>query len=271
MTDPSPPPTTPTGGPPHGAGDIPAERPRAATGPGALRTAPIRTDALRTAPYGQTPYGQPPYGQAPYGQAPYGQAPAGSGVYPVSQGWGYGVVPPKTEGLATTALVLSLVGLVLTVGCGIGMLLEIAALPIAHRGPPSDPSRQRCPHRRWPGPGRPHHQRRGPGTGGAVHRHHRGGQHRANRGATGEQRRRLVRATRRRRPVVEPTRGGEPPSWWNQPGPGGPRPPGFEQGCRSRPGPTRPTPPPTRRARSGGPRARWPRWCGASSRWSAAG
>lgn len=82
-------------------------------------------------PYGQPPYGQPPHGQPPFGQAPYGPTPYGSGAYPVSQGWGYGTVPPHTEGLATAALVVSLVGVVLSFGCGIGMLLEIAALPMS--------------------------------------------------------------------------------------------------------------------------------------------
>ena len=73
----------------------------------------------------------PPYGPAPYGPAPYGPAPYGPGLYPISQGWGYGMAPPRTESLATTALVLSLVGVVMSFGCGIGVLLEIAALPTA--------------------------------------------------------------------------------------------------------------------------------------------
>jgi hypothetical protein len=53
-------------------------------------------------PYGQAPYGQVPNGQAPYGQAPYGYAAAP------------GQFANATNGLATTALVLGIIALVLS-------------------------------------------------------------------------------------------------------------------------------------------------------------
>ncbi len=71
-------------------------------------------------PYGQTPYGQQPYGQQPYGQQPYGQQP----------GYGYGAPAPANHPSATTALVLSLIGLAGIAFCG-GITLVLS--PFAWR------------------------------------------------------------------------------------------------------------------------------------------
>ncbi|GAA2146215.1 hypothetical protein GCM10009844_21950 [Nocardioides koreensis] len=78
-------------------------------------------------PYGQQqPYGQgqPPYGQQPYGQ-PYGQQPYGQ-----QPGYGYGAPAPANHPSATTALVLSLIGLVGIAFCG-GITLVLS--PFAWR------------------------------------------------------------------------------------------------------------------------------------------
>ena len=71
-------------------------------------------------PYGQQPYGQQQYGQQPYGQAPYGQQP----------GYGYGAAAPANHPSATTALVLSLIGLAGIAFCG-GITLVLS--PFAWR------------------------------------------------------------------------------------------------------------------------------------------
>jgi hypothetical protein len=72
-------------------------------------------------PYGQQPYGQQPgYGQQPYGQQPYGQQP----------GYGYGTPAPANHPSATTALVLSLIGLAGIAFCG-GITLVLS--PFAWR------------------------------------------------------------------------------------------------------------------------------------------
>jgi hypothetical protein len=65
-------------------------------------------------PYGQEPpqYGQP-YGQQPPAQPPYGSAP----------GYGYPGQAPVNHPQATTALVLSLVGLVGLFVCGLPLVL----------------------------------------------------------------------------------------------------------------------------------------------------
>src|SRR6476661_252433 len=83
-------------------------------------------------PYGQqhqNPYGapgqQPPaYGQQPYGQQPYGQPPYGQ------PGYGYGAPAPANHPSATTALVLSLIGLAGIALCG-GITLVLS--PFAWR------------------------------------------------------------------------------------------------------------------------------------------
>ncbi len=49
----------------------------------------------------------------------------------MAQGWGYGLAPATNEGLATASLVVSVVGVGLSFLCGIGLLLEIAALPMS--------------------------------------------------------------------------------------------------------------------------------------------
>ena len=91
-------------------------------------------------PYGQQPpppYGQPqypapqqpgqPYGQQPYGQSPYG---APQQPYGAPQGYGYGQPAPANHPSATTALVLSLIGLAGIAFCG-GITLVLS--PFAWR------------------------------------------------------------------------------------------------------------------------------------------
>ena len=79
-------------------------------------------------PYGQQPYGTPPPAQNPYGQQqPYGQQPYGQpyGQQPYGQpGYGYGPQPPANHPSATTALVLSLIGLIGGVFCGLPLVLS---------------------------------------------------------------------------------------------------------------------------------------------------
>ena len=87
-------------------------------------------------PYGQNPYGvpgqQPPaYGQQPYGQPPaYGQQPYGQPPYGQQPGYGYGAPAPANHPSATTALVLSLIGLAGIAFCG-GITLVLS--PFAWR------------------------------------------------------------------------------------------------------------------------------------------
>jgi hypothetical protein len=105
---PAPEPAYPTYGPPPGGYDPSGYQPN---GPYAAPP-----------PYGQTPYGQAPNGQPPYGQAPYGQAPNGQPPYgqaPYGQApYGYAAAPGQfanvTNGLATTALVLGIIAVVLS-------------------------------------------------------------------------------------------------------------------------------------------------------------
>jgi hypothetical protein len=67
--------------------------------------------------YGQQGYGQPGpeqpgYGQQGYGQQYGGQPGYGQAGYPTQYGGGYGYpAPPQTEGTATAALVIAIVGL----------------------------------------------------------------------------------------------------------------------------------------------------------------
>lgn len=83
--------------------------------------------------YGQNPYGAPqpgqqPYGQ-PYGQQPYGQPPYGQAPYGAQPGY-YGHPAPANHPSATTALVLSLIGLAGIAFCG-GITLVLS--PFAWR------------------------------------------------------------------------------------------------------------------------------------------
>jgi hypothetical protein len=78
-------------------------------------------------PYGQPGYGQQPYGQAPYGQQPpYQQGPYGQQPYGTAPGaYGYGTPMAANHPSATTALVLSLIGLVGVALCG-GLTLVLS-------------------------------------------------------------------------------------------------------------------------------------------------
>lgn len=82
-------------------------------------------------PYGQQPYGTPPPAQNPYGQQPgYGQPPYGQQPYGQQPGYGYGAPAPANHPSATTALVLSLIGLAGIAFCG-GITLVLS--PFAWR------------------------------------------------------------------------------------------------------------------------------------------
>lgn len=88
-------------------------------------------------PYGQPPYGQPagqpPYGQptgqppygTPAGQQPYGQQPYGQPGYGAP--YGAGQRAPGRNGMGTAALVLGIIGLVLSI-LVIGVLPAILAI-----------------------------------------------------------------------------------------------------------------------------------------------
>jgi hypothetical protein len=76
--------------------------------------------------YGQPQYGQPPYGQGDYGQQygqPYGQPPA-QPPYGAAPGYGYPGQAPVSHPQATTAMVLSLVGLIGFFVCGLPLVLS---------------------------------------------------------------------------------------------------------------------------------------------------
>jgi hypothetical protein len=107
---------------------------------------PYGTPAAPQSPYGQQPDDQNPYGQNPYGQEPghgqepgYGQSPYGQPDQPYGQGgyapsgygapYGYGAAPANHPS-ATTALVLSLIGLAGIAFCG-GITLVLS--PFAWR------------------------------------------------------------------------------------------------------------------------------------------
>ena len=87
-------------------------------------------------PYGQSPYGAPPepdqpqYGQSPYGQPQYGQQPYGQQPYGATPGYGYPGQAPVNHPSATSALVLSIIGLVGIALCG-GLTLVLS--PFAWR------------------------------------------------------------------------------------------------------------------------------------------
>ena len=99
------------------------------SGPTPATAAPTATIPLRRptsrhggqrdqSPYGQSPYGAPPepdqpqYRQSPYGQPQYGQQPYGQQPYGATPGYGYPGQAPVNHPSATTALVLSIIGLV---------------------------------------------------------------------------------------------------------------------------------------------------------------
>ena len=93
------------------------------------------------------PYPPPPYAQAPYGQPvppypAYPQPPVmpAYGAYPVyGNPYGYGMVPPRRNGLALTGMILGIVGLVSSiffigavVGV-VGLILALVGLSTARR------------------------------------------------------------------------------------------------------------------------------------------
>jgi hypothetical protein len=97
---PPPPPPPPPGGQPPGYGEQPPA-------------------------YGDQPGYTQPYGQAPYGQGQYGQPPYGAQGY----GYGYGYPAPQTEGSATAALVIAIVGFFICppVGAVVALILASSA------------------------------------------------------------------------------------------------------------------------------------------------
>jgi hypothetical protein len=75
-------------------------------------------------PYGQPyGYGQPQYDQPQYGQ-PYGQQPPAQPPYGAAPGYGYPGQAPVSHPQATTAMVLSLVGLIGFFVCGLPLVLS---------------------------------------------------------------------------------------------------------------------------------------------------
>ncbi|MEU3755226.1 hypothetical protein AB0H17_21015 [Streptomyces olivoreticuli] len=123
--------------PPAGSAVPPV--PQAPTGPGT-------PSAYPAGPYGQQPYGQAPYGrpgqaqgagwypqtaygqQPPYGQGPY--APPGSYGYPAAPygpGWQH-PGPAAGNGLGVAALVLGIIGTVLSPTVFLGVILGILAI-----------------------------------------------------------------------------------------------------------------------------------------------
>ncbi|MEV6671502.1 hypothetical protein [Streptomyces sp. NPDC051162] len=125
------PPSAPQGPPPYAfppaapfASAVPPV-PQAPTGPGTPSAYPV-------GPYGQQPYGQMPYGPAaPYGQQPpYGYAPPGSYGYPVGPygpGWQQ-PAPAAGNSLGVAALVLGIIGTVLSPTVFLGVVLGILAI-----------------------------------------------------------------------------------------------------------------------------------------------
>ncbi|MBT2383458.1 DUF4190 domain-containing protein [Streptomyces sp. ISL-11] len=111
--------------------------PPAPTGPGT-------PSAYRGGPYGQGTYAQAAYAQGPYGAVPYGQAPYGGPVaygprayepgsygYPASAPYGPGMPgagPADENGLGIAALVLGIVGTVLSPSVVLGVVLGILAI-----------------------------------------------------------------------------------------------------------------------------------------------
>lgn len=133
------PPSAPQGPPPYAfppagpaASAVPPVPPvpQAPTGPGTPSAYPL-------GPYGQQPYGQPPYGQPPYGHAvpygqqpPYGYAPPGSYGYPTAPygpGWQQ-PGPAAGNSLGVAALVLGIIGTVLSPTVFLGVVLGILAI-----------------------------------------------------------------------------------------------------------------------------------------------
>jgi hypothetical protein len=79
---------------------------------------------------GQSPYGQPQQGQPEYGQQSPAQPPYGQQPYGATPGYGHPGQAPANHPSATTALVLSLIGLVGIALCG-GITLVLS--PFAWR------------------------------------------------------------------------------------------------------------------------------------------
>jgi hypothetical protein len=109
LTPPAPPPASGPTPPPSGPPTTPVPEPPAGTGPSPAPTWPQPEPPAQepgpsaaTSPYaGQPGYGQPGYGQPGYGQPGYGAPPG--------YGYGYPAGPP-TDGTATAALVIAVVG-----------------------------------------------------------------------------------------------------------------------------------------------------------------
>ncbi|MEU1310486.1 hypothetical protein ABZ419_16540 [Streptomyces cinnamoneus] len=91
------------------------------------------------APYGPGPgVGPVPYGQDPYGQGPYGQTGYGTGAYgypaaAYGQGWP-APVPAPNNSLGVTALVLGIVGTVLSPTVVFGVILGVLAIVFGAMG-----------------------------------------------------------------------------------------------------------------------------------------
>ncbi|MGW1073992.1 DUF4190 domain-containing protein [Streptomyces sp. NPDC002537] len=111
--------------------------PQAPTGPGTPSA--YAGDPYGLPPYGQAPGGPVPYGQPPYGQGvPYGQQAAyGQGAFaPGSYGYPAGAYgngwqsagPAPANGLGVAALVLGIVGTVLSPSVVLGVVLGILAV-----------------------------------------------------------------------------------------------------------------------------------------------
>ncbi|MEU4210622.1 DUF4190 domain-containing protein [Streptomyces sp. NPDC026206] len=118
--------------------------PPAPTGPGTPSAYPAGPYAYgQPGPYPQQPYGpgaapgayaQDPYGQAPYGQTGYGTAAYGYPVAGYGQGWPApaGAIPDNSLGVA--ALVLGIVGTVLSPSIIFGVILGILAIVFGAMG-----------------------------------------------------------------------------------------------------------------------------------------
>ncbi len=157
------PPAQPVPGPAAGTPQIPHQSAPGAPLPGAVPPVPLAPTGPGTpsaypggpygygqpGPYGQQqpqpPYGHAPgaapgpYGQDPYAQSPYGQTAYGTGAYgyPAAgygQGWPgqVGAVPNNSLGVA--ALVLGIVGTVLSPSIVFGVILGVLAIVFGAMG-----------------------------------------------------------------------------------------------------------------------------------------
>jgi hypothetical protein len=120
--------TPPSSGPPT----TPVPEPPAGTGPSPAPTWPQfgqeQEPPPATAPYGgQAEHGQPGYGQPGYGQPGYGQPGYGQPGYGAPPGYGYGYpAGPPTDGTATAALVIAVVGFFVCAPVGAVVALVMA-------------------------------------------------------------------------------------------------------------------------------------------------